>query len=85
MSKRLQVWLTDTEYQEIQRAARLCNMSVADWVRQALGIVRRKSPSGGVARKLAAIRLAARLEFPTANIDSMRAEIESGYRTETNP
>jgi hypothetical protein len=85
MSKRLHVWLTDTEYQEIQRAARSCNMSVADWVRQALGIVRRRGPSGSVAKKLEAIRVAARFEFPTADIDAMLTEIESGYRTETNP
>jgi hypothetical protein len=85
MSKRLHVRLTDTEYQEIQRAARSCNMSVADWVRQALGIVRRKGPSGSVAKKLEAVRMAARLEFPTADIDAMLTEIESGYRAETNP
>jgi len=85
MKKRLHVRLTDTEYQEIQRAARSCNMSVADWVRQALGIVRCKGLSGSVAKKLEAVRLAARLEFPTADMDAMLAEIEDGYRTETNP
>jgi hypothetical protein len=60
-------------------------MSVADWVRQALGIVRRKGPSGSVAKKLEAVRVAARLEFPTADIVAMLTEIESGYHTETNP
>ena len=85
MSKRLHVWLKDAEYREIQRAARSCNMSVADWVRQALGIVRRRGPSGSVGKKLEAIRVAARFEFPTAEIDAMLMEIESGFRTETNP
>jgi hypothetical protein len=85
MNKRLHVRLTDTEYQEIQRAARSCNMSVADWFRQALGIVRRKGPSGSIAKKLEALRAAARFEFPTADIDAMLTEIENGYRAETNP
>jgi len=73
------------EYQEIRRAARSCNMSVADWVRQALGIVRRRGPSGSLAKKLTAVRVAARFEFPTADIDAMLTEIERGYRAETNP
>ena len=85
MNKRLQVRLTDTDYQEILRAARARNISVADWVRQALGIARRKGPPGGIAKKLEAIRAAARFEFPTADIDAMLAEIESGYRAESNP
>ena len=84
MTKRLQVFLKDAEYREVQRAARSRNMSVADWVRQALVTARRSEPSGTVAHKLEAIREAARFEFPTAEIDAMRAEIESGYRAETN-
>jgi hypothetical protein len=85
MTKRLPVLLKDTEYQKFQRAARSRYMSVGAWVRQALGIVRGKYPSGGVARKLDAVRTAARLEYPTAAIDAMLAEIESGSRGETNP
>jgi hypothetical protein len=84
MTKWLQVLLKDDEYREVQRAARSCNMSVADWVLQALGIVRRRGRSGSVAKKLEAVRAAARLEYPTANIDAMLAEIESEYRPETN-
>jgi hypothetical protein len=85
MSKRLQVLLKDPEYREIQRAARSRNMSVAEWVRQALSLVRRSEPSGRVGKKLEAIRTAARLEYPTAEIDRMLAEIERGYRAGTNP
>jgi hypothetical protein len=85
MSKRLQVLLKDPEYREIQRAARSRNMSVAEWVRQALSLVRRSEPSGSVGKKLEAIRTAARLEYPTADIDRMLAEIERGYRDGTNP
>ena len=85
MSKRLQVLLKEPEYREIQRAARSRNMSVAEWVRQALSLVRRSEPSGSVGKKLEAIRAAARAEFPTADIDRMLTEIELGYRPGTNP
>jgi hypothetical protein len=85
MSKRLQVILKDPEYRDIQRAARSRHMSVAEWVRQALSLVRRSEPSGSVGKKLEAIRAAARLEYPTADIARMLAEIERGYRTDTNP
>ncbi len=85
MSKRLQVILKDPEYRDIQRAAHSRNMSVAEWVRQALRLVRRSEPSGGAGKKLEAIRAAARLEYPTADIDRMLAEIERGYGAGSNP
>ena len=79
MSKRLQVILNDTEYREVQRAARNRNMSVAEWVRQALLLARRREPSGALEKKLDAIRRAAQYEFPSGDIDQMLAEIETGY------
>jgi hypothetical protein len=79
MSKRLQVILQDPEYREIQRAARSRQMSIAEWVRQALVLARRREPIGDVEKKLAAIRAAARHESPTSDIDTMLAEIERGY------
>jgi hypothetical protein len=85
MSKRLQVILKDPEYREIQRAARSRSMSVAEWVRQALRQIRRSEPSGSVGKKLQTIRAAARLEYPTADIDRMLAEIERGYGIGANP
>jgi hypothetical protein len=85
MSKRLQVLLPDPEYRDIQRAARSRNMSVAEWVRQALSLVRRSEPSGSAGKKLEAIRAAARLQYPTADIDRMLADIERGYSEGTNP
>ena len=79
MAKRLQVILQDPEYREVQRAARTRQMSIAEWVRQALAIARRQEPSGNVSQKLEAIRAAARHSYPTADIDTMLAEIEAGY------
>jgi hypothetical protein len=79
MPKRLQVILKDTEYREVQRSARSRDMSIAEWVRQALVQARRRQPIGDVERKLEAIRAAAHYESPTSDINTMLAEIESGY------
>lgn len=78
MAKRLQVILPDLEYREIQRMARSRQVSIADWVRQALaGALRQERYVG---KKLEIIRAAARHEFPTGDIDTMLAEIEQGHR-----
>jgi hypothetical protein len=81
VAKRLQVILQDPEYREIQRAAKARRMSIAEWVRQALGQARREQPLGDVEKKLAAIRRAAALNVggPAVDIDTMLAEIEQGY------
>lgn len=85
MSKRLQVILQDPEYREIQRIARSRHMSIAEWVRQALNAARRREPVGDAGKKLDVIRAAARHDFPTADIDEMLAQIESGYRAYSPP
>jgi len=45
MAKRLQVIVQDPEYRDIQRAARLRRMSIAEWVRHSLVQSRRREPS----------------------------------------
>jgi len=79
MPKRLQVILKDPDYREIQRVARSRHMSLAEWVRQALDSARRQEPTGSLSKKLEVIRIAAQHDFPAGDIDSMLAEIESGY------
>lgn len=82
MAKRLRVIVQDREYRDIQRATRLRCMSIAEWVRQALVRARRSQPSRAVSSRLDVIQAAARLEFPTADIDRMLDEIEHGYGIE---
>ena len=79
MSKRLQVILDDEELLEIQRIAEIKQMTVAEWVRQTLRAARRGESSGDPTKKLAAIRAAARNSFPTADVDEMLEQIQSGY------
>ena len=85
MAKRLQVILQDPEYREIQRAARSRQMSIAEWVRQALAHARRREPLGDVEKKLAAIRAAVKYESPTSDIKTMLEEIEQGYLSGHQP
>jgi hypothetical protein len=40
---------------------------------------RREAPGGDPARKLAVVDAAAAFSFPTADIETMLAEIETGY------
>jgi hypothetical protein len=82
MTKRLQVILQDGEYREIQRVADARQMSIAEWVRQALATARRHEPLGDVGKKLDAVREAAKLDYPTADIDDMLAQVERGYAGE---
>jgi hypothetical protein len=79
MSKRLQVLLDEPELREIERAARSRQLTVAEWVRQALRAARRREPRGDPGKKLAVVRAAARHAYPTADIDEMLAQIERGY------
>jgi hypothetical protein len=81
MPKRLQVILQDPEYREIQKMARSRHMSLAEWVRQALDLARRREPLRSTGKKLDVIRAAAQRNYPTGDIDSMLAEIEKGYGT----
>jgi len=77
MAKRLQVILRDPDYREIQRMARSRHMSIAEWVRQALDLARRRERDA--AKKLAAVRAAVRHNGTTVDIEVMLAEIERGY------
>jgi hypothetical protein len=79
MAKRLQVIVQDPEYREIQRAARSRQMSIAEWVRQALVHAGRHEPLGDVGKKLEIVRAAAKHAYPTGDIEAMLAEIEQGY------
>jgi hypothetical protein len=84
MAKRLQVIVRDPEYREIQRMARSRHMSIAEWVRQALDLARRREQITDVGKKLEIIRAAVRHDYPSGDIEDMLAEIESGYGSSTH-
>lgn len=73
--------MKDPDYREIQRVARSRHMSIAEWVRQALDLARRREPLGSIRKKLEIIQKAAQHDYPVADIEGMLAEIEAGYGT----
>jgi predicted 2-oxoglutarate/Fe(II)-dependent dioxygenase YbiX len=79
MSKRLQVLLDDEEMQEIKRLARQQRTSVAEWVRRALRSARQRQPGMNKEKKVQVVREAVRHSYPTADIEELLREIESGY------
>jgi len=84
MSKRLQVILDDQEMKEVSALARASRMTVSAWVRNALREARKHAPRATGDRKLKVVRMAARNSFPSADIDTMLAQIESGYHAGTS-
>jgi hypothetical protein len=79
MSKRLQVVLDESEFRDLQRVARREGLTLSQWVRQALRLVRRQEPVHDTSRKLDVLRQAVRHDFPSGDVDQILAEIESGY------
>ena len=79
MSKRLQVLLPDQDMADIRQIANRERMSVGEWVRRTLREARADKPSSDPDMKLKAVRRAAELSFPTADIEQMLGEIERGY------
>ena len=79
MSTRLQVLLEETEMEEIRRQARRHNLTVAEWVRQALRERRRQESAKDSPEKLRIVRKAVEHSFPTGDIGQINEEIERGY------
>ena len=91
MAKRLEILLDDAEYAAVEEAAKRRQVSVSEWVRQALRDTRqaelteaRRKPDSQkdperIARKLKALERAAQYNHPTADIDQMLQEIKDGY------
>ena len=79
MSKRLQVLVPDDEMAAIKRQAESKNLTVAEYVREALPEVAARRPTKSAAVKRELVRTAAKLSLPTADIEKMNREIERGY------
>ncbi len=71
--------IDDAEYRRLQQVAKRKQMTISEWARHALRVAAAEEPTGSGDKKLAVIRAAARRAAPTADIEQMLAEIESGY------
>jgi len=85
MSTRLQVLMNEAEFEDVRRCASEQDLTVAEWVRQALREARRSVPRQNRKKKIDAVRIAARCTFPTADIAQMLDEIEKGYLQDGTP
>ena len=85
MTKRLQVLLDDDELSQIQAVARRRRQTTAAWVRDALRAARAAADYPLPETKLRAVREAAALAYPIADVDVLLAEIERGYGPEDPP
>lgn len=79
MSKRLQVLLSEAEFDRLRAVAAKDGLTLSELFRQTLRHASRSSSTGDPERRLAAVRAAARHSFPTADIDDMLREVEQGY------
>ena len=79
MSHRLQILLDPDEITAIQAAARRRRLTVSEYVRRTLREARSDEPSSGTAKKFLVVREAAAHAYPTADPESMEAEIQRGY------
>lgn len=71
MSKRLQVILDDKEMRDVQRTVKRQQMTVSEWVRQALRAAHHQVPMTDAKKKLDVVRTATRHDFSTGDIDQM--------------
>lgn len=83
MTKRLQVLLADDELAGIQALAKRRRQTTAAFVRDALRTARAAAEYAAPEIKLRAVREAAALAYPIADIEDLLAEIERGYRAGT--
>lgn len=75
-----QVCLDHLVYAKIKGIARIREMTVEEWVNETLRKAVREAPEATEAM-LQAIREAAKVNAPTADIEQMLREIESGYNS----
>jgi hypothetical protein len=71
--------MDDSDLREVQAAAAMHGMTVAEWVRQTLRSARRQEPIQKMDAKLSVVRAAASLIFPAPEMPQMLEEIEQGY------
>ncbi|MGN6591828.1 MAG: hypothetical protein ACTHJX_02925 [Terriglobales bacterium] len=76
---RLQVLLSEQEMAELQKLARAQGLTLGEWVRRELRAARQRQSTKDPEIKLAAMARAAEMNLPTADVEQMIAESQSGY------
>ena len=79
MTKRLQILLSEVDFEQLRVVARANDVSVGEWVRQAIHRSFAVPGSRAKEAKLSAVREAMALYAPAPDIDQTNREIEEGY------
>lgn len=69
----------EEELSKLQNAAAERNLTLSEWVRQALRQAYQRQPRGSIEQKLRSVRVAAEHNYPAPDIEKMLEEIEAGY------
>lgn len=77
--------LEDIEMAGLRAAAEGQQMTVAEWVRQALRKAMREQPVYDVRKKIEVVREAARHNYPAGEMDDMLREIDRGRQDGLEP
>ena len=80
MSKRLQVIMSDAEFDAFRQIAARRKLALGEWVRRAMRRAAEEEPVKTAEEKIRALRKAAQYSFPTGDIDQINREIEEGYQ-----
>ncbi len=78
MSKRLQVLVPDSEYENLSKVARRNKVSVSELVRQSITLILTRNRQRTPQEKIAAIMRYARFSGPTGDIEQILGEIDRG-------
>ena len=78
MIEKLNVELTEEEFDSVRIVAQKQGMTVEEWIREAVVKACGHAVADGISRKLAAIRSAYYFQFPTSDMDQMLGEIGRG-------
>ena len=79
MTHRLQILVSDAEFEQLRVTASATNVSVGEWVRRAIRRSLAEPQYRSTESKILAIREAMAIYGPTCDIEQMNREIEEGY------
>ncbi len=75
----MQVLIEPKEYKQFQRLAEAKGLSLGEWVRQILRRFSESSSARDPQIKIAHIRKASQLNYPSGDIEQILGEIEKGH------
>jgi len=79
VSKRLQIVIAESEYEDIARCAQDAHLTLSEWVRSVLRKAKSEVSPRNPELKLLAIKSAMEYSFPIENIEELNSQITQSY------